>query len=1001
MVPVKSFSLWLCLQICRGWPDRGVAPMTLDLDQTGDIGALQSNAAAAVAEGRLADAAKAYSSLVGLLDRPDFETCRNALVLSFENGLVSTAAKIGSRIVRLHPDSAELIVYHAAAAYQVAPDEVSYAWFRTNLKQYPRQWGSIYRAFKDAARMQSREAEAIEDLQSIADELVAANDNPSAYASALYELVNLLHVTQPRDEARLDQALRLAHDHSPDLFDLVRYADASGRVAKSLNPESDEQREARLEALNQGIVDFLAGRQVNWSSLASAQFRDDVSALLESYTVIATPDIDRARPALLAGGLSDTFLDGLKAGPAAYVDAISPREADKAWRWDEKVQFRIRDILDTLDRRYKVTLSPYGTGLAQSVRMAGVEVFAFPQEDRSFAVAQWCEADRYLSDTVWIFPKLRTVLFFRESKFSAKTITAFVHRLFVNFVRFPALTYPRSDAFDGSIHVVAPVLPHIGHYIWNAISGWSPFFRYAKRMDADGLAVYQNLSIICDVRDLYPEQIKRPLLLLDDEHDANLRILAGETILTLKSNYITEELANRVMIAAADKAKGAIIEEARALRKRCFPLVLVTLRLGNRSWIGQAEGLRLMMEGLHAEFPSIGFILDGINSGVSQGWTHAFMSVQEEIDMAQSIIDRLDPDVMVLNSINCSGAESIVLSQMADAFIAPVGAGMAKYRWIANLPGVAYSNRIFSADDHLHGHLYDYYREHARAARHLPAELVKDIAVAGMEASRSNFELDWRDLKALASEHFRELFFQSKAADETLADAGLRPLARRPQITTHGKPSMAGQYQHYISLGSNCEIAFQFRRVLQQDSSSFFSWNVTDCSALLRLLKTRFEGVAELGNIRPHSHPSMLLDTRYDYLFHNPFATGEPSEDPQFDTTWAAYRSKVEYLVAKFLRDAASDDRTAYFYKTDEEDVRGKARLIRDALQDLHPKDNFDLVIIQTRDREEADWGETRLRNRYVRRFAPFDDATDGHVSSYDAIFREFPKAVTMYYAGY
>ncbi|OLP52836.1 hypothetical protein BJF92_07290 [Rhizobium rhizosphaerae] len=212
---------------------------------------------------------------------------------------------------------------------------------------------------------------------------------------------------------------------------------------------------------------------------------------------------------------------------------------------------------------------------------------------------------------------------------------------------------------------------------------------------------------------------------------------------------------------------------------------------------------------------------------------------------------------------------------------------------------------------------------------------------------------------------------------------------------------MAGRYQHYISLGSNCEVAFQFRRVLQQDSSSFFSWNVTDCRALLRLLRARFEGVAELANIRPHSHDSMLLDARYDYLFHNPFTTGEPRDDPKFEETWAAYRAKIDYLVTKFLRDAASDDRTAYFYKTDEQDMREKARQIRDALWDLHQKDNFDLIIIQTRDREEEDWGEERLRNRYVRRFAPLDDAHDGHVSNYDTIFREFPKAAKMYFAGY
>lgn len=64
-----------------------------------------------------------------------------------------------------------------------------------------------------------------------------------------------------------------------------------------------------------------------------------------------------------------------------------------------------------------------------------------------------------------------------------------------------------------------------------------------------------------------------------------------------------------------------------------------------------------MMEVLDAEFPFIGFILYGISSNVSQAWTHAFTLVQEEINMAQSIIGWLDLDVRILNSINCSDAD--------------------------------------------------------------------------------------------------------------------------------------------------------------------------------------------------------------------------------------------------------------------------------------------------------------------------------------------------------
>ncbi len=68
---------------------------------------------------------------------------------------------------------------------------------------------------------------------------------------------------------------------------------------------------------------------------------------------------------------------------------------------------------------------------------------------------------------------------------------------------------------------------------------------------------------------------------------------------------------------------------------------------------------------------------------------------------------------------------------------------------------------------------------------------------------------------------------------------------------------MPESFDEYVSLGSDCEVGFQFRRVLGHDSSSFCNWNVTGIAALERLLATRFAEVLQEQNIAPMptSHP--------------------------------------------------------------------------------------------------------------------------------------------------
>ncbi|WP_052213698.1 hypothetical protein [Belnapia sp. F-4-1] len=216
---------------------------------------------------------------------------------------------------------------------------------------------------------------------------------------------------------------------------------------------------------------------------------------------------------------------------------------------------------------------------------------------------------------------------------------------------------------------------------------------------------------------------------------------------------------------------------------------------------------------------------------------------------------------------------------------------------------------------------------------------------------------------------------------------------------------MSEKFDEYISLGSDCEVGFQFRRVLGHDSSSFFSWNVTSIAALERLLATRFDGVLQEANISAHADGSMLLDGGYGYKFHSPFRGHDFRADPDYHARWADHLEKTGYLIGKFLRGRPAGHRTAYFYKIEPEEAVAELRrllpAVRGQLLDIHGPSHFELVVVLPQDRFEQDWGEARIHNRYVRRLAPWHDATDGHVASWDRIFSEFPHTEPLRLAGY
>ena len=118
------------------------------------------------------------------------------------------------------------------------------------------------------------------------------------------------------------------------------------------------------------------------------------------------------------------------------------------------------------------------------------------------------------------------------------------------------------------------------------------------------------------------------------------------------------------------------------------------------------------------------------------------MSPSDEQAVAAFIVEAC-PNVRIYNSLGCQPCESIVLAEAIDAFVAPIGAGLAKTRWVANKPGIGFSNQVGMLPGNYD--LYDRFRDDPVPTRYIDPTEAADIEDSRHdEKSRANFSMSWQ-----------------------------------------------------------------------------------------------------------------------------------------------------------------------------------------------------------------------------------------------------------------
>ncbi|MEJ1975344.1 MAG: hypothetical protein WDN49_04010 [Acetobacteraceae bacterium] len=153
----------------------------------------------------------------------------------------------------------------------------------------------------------------------------------------------------------------------------------------------------------------------------------------------------------------------------------------------------------------------------------------------------------------------------------------------------------------------------------------------------------------------------------------------------------------------------------------------------------------------------MGFIIDGMSENTTKGWSHALMSMQDELHLASRLVTAIGEFAPCITTVGTTIAESLVASDLADFFIAPAGSILAKYKWLSNKPGVVISNSVVLNKNDDRGwsiRVFEEYRENMIPSIYVDPKYAIDIESQSRNdaAWHANFEMEWENIFPVVEE---------------------------------------------------------------------------------------------------------------------------------------------------------------------------------------------------------------------------------------------------------
>ena len=402
----------------------------------------------------------------------------------------------------------------------------------------------------------------------------------------------------------------------------------------------------------------------------------------------------------------------------------------------------------------------------------------------------------YVSTTNYFFaiadlfiPSINTVFMpHKEDKQLATLAQEFLAPMIFDAVLLLAYLDPdRRPAADRPFAVVCRGHPnlHMGHQVWNELTALDRLTRGIPPALLPTVIVpnaAQGSEVFAPIDRIFPElegRVERGLRSPDTLGEFVYR--RGCCVFRALDEHVTQNLARRIRDAAAEEPPNRDDERlALRIRAETIPCVLFGLRVENRTAVNPGAVVADCIEHLRQRLGQgkgrIVVILDGHNARLHHDPVSQYDSfgqgpheppVFTELRLVMQLRHRFEnTNVEIVNLCGAAMSRSLFWSRRADFFVAFWGAGLAKYRWICNRPGLvltsAWNLRLRDDLDIYHSPRY---QEGGAPIRFIDAACITDMPEAPVLfapvpnpiPTYSNFRVDHdgllRELDGMIAEH--------------------------------------------------------------------------------------------------------------------------------------------------------------------------------------------------------------------------------------------------------
>lgn len=247
----------------------------------------------------------------------------------------------------------------------------------------------------------------------------------------------------------------------------------------------------------------------------------------------------------------------------------------------------------------------------------------------------------------------------------------------------------------------APPKLHIGHHLWNELSGIDRLLQQLDRLPdlrwlvADGLG---STEMYGPIDTLFPRLAGRVVRSFDTMQAA-VRDTLQRCRLTVRvtGGFVSDDLSHRLMAHARTIASARISADLDACQ-RADIVVVLGLRVENRTHVELRRFFCRLVLAILEIWPGAVFIVDGHNiqdGGASYRSYNNDDAVRTPISEEIRVLDEIQDifgKTRIVSAVGLPLADNLTLLDAAHCFVSPWGAGLAKYRWTARKPGYVFTS---------------------------------------------------------------------------------------------------------------------------------------------------------------------------------------------------------------------------------------------------------------------------------------------------------------------